>query len=85
MIILTNFFYFSADLLTNLSPRPLEFDPRKHKILNTELKRLYTALTRARTNVWIFDEDEECRFPMFDYFIKRNLVEVKDGKMQTIY
>ncbi|XP_065937835.1 uncharacterized protein [Magallana gigas] len=70
--------FIHSDISTNLYPRPLEFDPRKHKILNTELKRLYTALTRARTNVWIFDEDEECRLPMFDYFIKRNLVEVKD-------
>lgn len=79
------FFIITGDISTNLYPRPLEFDPRKHKILNTELQRLYTAVTRARTNVWIFDEDEECRLPMFDYFIKRNLVEVKDGKLQFFH
>lgn len=34
--------------------------------------------------MWIFDEDEKCSSPMFDYFLKRNLVEVKDGKKQII-
>jgi ATP-dependent exoDNAse (exonuclease V) alpha subunit len=43
--------------------------------LNTELKLLYTAITRARANVWIFDEDEESRAPMFYYFQQRKLVE----------
>ncbi|XP_056000419.1 uncharacterized protein LOC125653487 isoform X3 [Ostrea edulis] len=55
--------------------RALEFDQRKHKVLNTELKLLYTAITRARTNVWIFDEDDESRAPMFYYFQERGLVE----------
>ena len=56
--------------------RPLEFDSTKHKILNSELKQLYTALTRARVNVWIYDEDLENRAPMFDYFMRRGLVEL---------
>ncbi|XP_067665651.1 TPR and ankyrin repeat-containing protein 1-like [Haliotis asinina] len=55
-------------------PRPLNFDPNQHKVLNSELKHLYTALTRARVNVWIFDEDEEKRAPMFEYFKARKLV-----------
>ncbi|XP_053381233.1 TPR and ankyrin repeat-containing protein 1-like [Mercenaria mercenaria] len=55
-------------------PRPLDFDPNQHKILNYELKQLYTALTRARVNVWIFDEDLDKRGPMFEYFKARNLV-----------
>ena len=57
--------------------RPLEFDADRHNILISEFKFLYTALTRARVNVWLFDEDEEARAPMFEYFIKRGLVEVK--------
>ncbi|XP_070564892.1 LOW QUALITY PROTEIN: TPR and ankyrin repeat-containing protein 1-like [Ptychodera flava] len=56
--------------------RPLEFDHDKHKVLNSELKYLYTAVTRARVNVWIFDEDREKRAPMFEYFRKRKLVQV---------
>ena len=57
--------------------RPLEFDADRHNILISEFKFLYTALTRARVNVWLFDEDKEARAPMFEYFIKRGLVEVK--------
>ena len=62
--------------LTVCHSRPLEFDPEKHKVLNSELKYLYTAITRARVNVWFFDEDEETRAPVFEYFQKRGLVKV---------
>jgi len=50
-------------------------------VLNSELKYLYTALTRARVNVWIFDEDANARAPMFEYFRACHLVEVvtKEG------
>lgn len=34
--------------------------------------------------MWIFDEDEKSSSPMFDYFLKRNLVKLKDGKKQII-
>ncbi|XP_077978099.1 TPR and ankyrin repeat-containing protein 1-like [Glandiceps talaboti] len=57
-------------------PRSLDFDPNKHKVLNSELKYLYTAVTRARVNVWIFDEEPDKRAPMFEYFRKRKLVQV---------
>ena len=63
-----------SDLTT--SARPLEFDPDKHKVLNSEFKFLYTAITRARVNVWFFDEDEETRAPVFEYFQKLGLVRV---------
>ena len=56
--------------------RPLDFDPQKHKVLNSEFKYLYTAITRARVNVWFFDEDETNRSPMFEYFQMLGLVEV---------
>jgi hypothetical protein len=57
--------------------RPLEFNPDQHKILISEFKYLYTAVTRARVNVWLFDECEEARAPMFEYFQKRGVVDVK--------
>lgn len=63
-----------SDLTT--SARPLEFNPDKHKVLNSEFKFLYTAITRARVNVWFFDEDEETRAPVFEYFQKLGLVRV---------
>ncbi|XP_068717953.1 TPR and ankyrin repeat-containing protein 1-like [Montipora capricornis] len=56
--------------------RPLKFDPEKHKVLNSEFKYLYTAITRARVNVWFFDEDEDARAPVFEYFRRLELVKV---------
>ncbi|XP_061443726.1 TPR and ankyrin repeat-containing protein 1 isoform X2 [Rhineura floridana] len=47
-----------------------------YKMLNGELKQLYTAVTRARVNLWIFDENSDRRAPAFEYFIKRELVQV---------
>ncbi|PFX33387.1 TPR and ankyrin repeat-containing protein 1 [Stylophora pistillata] len=66
----------TEDSVTAQSSRPLEFDPDKHKVLNSELKYLYTAITRARVNVWFFDEDKESRAPMFEFFQKCDLVKV---------
>ncbi|NWS71047.1 TRNK1 protein, partial [Crotophaga sulcirostris] len=52
------------------------FNVEMYKMLNGELKQLYTAITRARVNLWIFDEDSDKRAPAFKYFIKRELVQV---------
>ena len=66
----------TEDNVTVHHSRPLEFDPEKHKVLNSEFKYLYTAITRARVNVWFFDEDKEARTPMFEYFRRLGLVKV---------
>ncbi|NWR55162.1 TRNK1 protein, partial [Bucorvus abyssinicus] len=52
------------------------FNVDMYKMLNGELKQLYTAITRARVNLWIFDEDRDKRAPAFKYFIKREFVRV---------
>ncbi|KFO94706.1 TPR and ankyrin repeat-containing protein 1, partial [Buceros rhinoceros silvestris] len=52
------------------------FNVDMYKMLNGELKQLYTAITRARVNLWIFDEDSDKRAPAFKYFIKREFVRV---------
>jgi len=65
----------------SVKPRPLEFDESKHMILLSELKYLYTALTRARINIWIYDEDKEVREPMFDFFRRRRLVSSVQGSI----
>ena len=57
-------------------PRSCRFDPKIHKSLNSELKYLYTAVTRAKCNLWIYDSDRKTRLPMFDYWHKRDLVKV---------
>ena len=59
-----------------IKSRPLPFNSEKHKILNSELKQLYTAVTRARAKVWFFDEDEENRRPVFEYFEQLGLADV---------
>ncbi|XP_071123075.1 TPR and ankyrin repeat-containing protein 1-like [Mytilus edulis] len=71
-------------LQTGYSSRPLTFDPKLHKVLNSELKQLYTAITRARVNVWIFDEDVEKRTPMFQYFTALGLVKTSIEKNFTV-
>ncbi|MBN3300841.1 TRNK1 protein, partial [Amia calva] len=56
--------------------RPLEFNADLHKMLNGELKQLYTAITRARVNLWLFDKNKEKRGPAFEYLIKGGYVQV---------
>ena len=58
------------------NPRKLVFDESTHKSLNAELKYLYTAITRAKCNLWIYDSDKNKRLPMFDYWSRRGLVKV---------
>ena len=49
--------------------RPLkEFNEQEHHIMCSELKQLYTAITRARVRVVIYDEDPVARAPLFYYF-----------------
>ena len=61
---------------TTKEPHSLEFDEKRHKSLSAELKYLYTAITRAKCNLWIYDSHKERRLPMFNYWYKRNLVKV---------
>ena len=69
--------YHGEDLNpSDVVSRPLCFNSDKHKILNSELKQLYTAVTRARAKVWFFDEDVDKRRPVFEYFQHLGLAEV---------
>ncbi|KAK1685246.1 hypothetical protein QYE76_046094 [Lolium multiflorum] len=54
-----------------------DFDRSKHYLLCSELKQLYVAITRTRQRLWICENtDDYCR-PMFDYWKKLCLVEVR--------
>ena len=57
-------------------PRSLEFNQTHHKSLNFELKYLYTAITRAKSNLWIYDSDEGKRLPIFHYWEQKGLVRI---------
>ena len=56
--------------------RPLEFCEHAHQLFCEELKNLYTAITRARVRVIIYDEDVKKRAPMFYYFQRLELVQI---------
>ncbi|CAK9141766.1 unnamed protein product [Ilex paraguariensis] len=53
------------------------FSNAKHNILCSELKQLYVAITRTRQRLWICENTEELSKPMFDYWKKRCLVQVR--------
>ena len=55
----------SGGALAIPAPRLVGFDRAKHGILEEELKQLYTAVTRARVRVAVYDADEEKRRPVF--------------------
>ncbi|GKA99426.1 UvrD-like helicase, ATP-binding domain, P-loop containing nucleoside triphosphate hydrolase, partial [Tanacetum coccineum] len=48
-----------------------------HNVLCSELKQLYVAITRTRQRLWICEHKEEMSKPMFDYWKKRGLVQVR--------
>ncbi|CAH9101363.1 unnamed protein product [Cuscuta europaea] len=54
------------------------FTEARHTILCSELKQLYVAVTRTRQRLWICERVEEFSKPMFDYWKKMGLVEVRD-------
>ena len=64
------------DLLDSTSPSFPHFNESKHNILCSELKQLYVAVTRTRQRLWIC-ENSELSKPMFDYWKKKCLVQVR--------
>ena len=63
--------------------RPLKFDERQHRCLNAELKYLYTAVTRAKCNLWIFDTDRVKHSPMYYCLLKKGLVRILSASDMT--
>ncbi|KAG2708633.1 hypothetical protein I3760_05G201500 [Carya illinoinensis] len=62
------------DLLDSTSPSTFS---TKHNVLCSELKQLYVAITRTRQRLWICENTEEFCKPMFDYWKKKHLVQVR--------
>ncbi|KAL6295349.1 hypothetical protein ACE6H2_003491 [Prunus campanulata] len=66
------------DLLDSTLPKCFpSFNEAKHNILCSELKQLYVAVTRTRQRLWICENVEELSKPMFDYWKKKCLVQVR--------
>lgn len=53
------------------------FSHSRHSILCSELKQLYVAITRTRQRLWICENTDELSKPMYDYWKKLCLVQVK--------
>ncbi|XP_056164570.1 uncharacterized protein LOC115681834 [Syzygium oleosum] len=53
------------------------FDDGKHNMLCSEMKHLYVAITRTRQRLWICENALEFSKPMFDYWKKKCLIQVK--------
>ncbi|KAF3432421.1 hypothetical protein FNV43_RR27161 [Rhamnella rubrinervis] len=64
------------DLLDSTSASFPHFNESKHNILCSELKQLYVAVTRTRQRLWICESSEHSK-PMFDYWKKKCLVQVR--------
>ncbi|KAM1846609.1 hypothetical protein ACFX14_011002 [Malus domestica] len=66
------------DLLDSTLPQRFQpFSEAKHNILCSELKQLYVAVTRTRQRLWVCENAEEISKPMFDYWKKKCLVQVR--------
>ncbi|XP_038701351.1 uncharacterized protein LOC119998175 isoform X2 [Tripterygium wilfordii] len=53
------------------------FTEAKHNVLCSELKQLYVAITRTRQRLWICENVEDHSKPMFDYWKKKCLIQVR--------
>ncbi|KAI8845353.1 P-loop containing nucleoside triphosphate hydrolase protein [Chytriomyces cf. hyalinus JEL632] len=65
-----------------------KFNAGKHNILSAELKILCTAVTRARSRLWVFEEDSKKSDPLFKIWHTKNLVVTSDdarsGKFSSL-
>ncbi|KAL6223346.1 hypothetical protein ACLB2K_006733 [Fragaria x ananassa] len=66
------------DLLDSTLPKKFpSFNEAKHNILFSELKQVYVAVTRTRQRLWVCETVHEHSKPMFDYWKKKCLVQVR--------
>ncbi|XP_062076348.1 uncharacterized protein LOC133781392 [Humulus lupulus] len=64
------------DLLDSTSLHFPLFNESKHRILLAELKQLHAAISCTKNRLWICDDTEFSK-PMFDYWMKKSLVQVQ--------
>ncbi|GJS35388.1 DNA helicase, UvrD/REP type, P-loop containing nucleoside triphosphate hydrolase [Tanacetum coccineum] len=64
------------DLLNSPTSLSSCFDMEKHAVLCSELKQLYVAITRTRQRLWLCESTGFSQ-PVYDYWKKLSLVEVK--------
>lgn len=66
------------DMLDATSPQSFpSFNEARHNLMCSELKQLYVAITRTRQRLWISENIEDLSRPMFDYWKRKCLVQVR--------
>ncbi|KAM7463331.1 hypothetical protein LguiA_031452 [Lonicera macranthoides] len=71
-------FMKEQELLDDSCPKSFpSFNEARHNILCSELKQLYVAITRTRQRLWICEDTEEFSKPIFDYWRRKGIVQVK--------
>lgn len=68
-------FVLQINFCCSFAAHPVTFDNEKDRILCSEFKMLYMAITRAKQNLWIFDESDR-RNPIEKYWTEQQLVTV---------
>ncbi|PRQ41350.1 putative uvrD-like Helicase, ATP-binding domain, P-loop containing nucleoside triphosphate hydrolase [Rosa chinensis] len=63
---------------STLPERFPSFDDAKHSMLCSELKQLYVAVSRTRQRLWIYENVEELSNPIFDYWKRQHLVQLRE-------
>lgn len=56
---------------------PLCFDEKIHIVLINELKEFYTAITRARSTLYFFEENSNLN-PLLKYFKSKEMIQIED-------
>ncbi|KAI3870778.1 hypothetical protein MKX03_006762 [Papaver bracteatum] len=66
------------ELFSSVEQKFPSFSKAKHKLLCSELKQLYVAITRTRQRLWICENIDEFSKPMYEYWKEQNLVQVRE-------
>ncbi|KAI3972839.1 hypothetical protein MKX01_019497 [Papaver californicum] len=66
------------ELFSSVEQKFPVFSKAKHKLLCSELKQLYVAITRTRQRLWICENIDEFSKPMYEYWKELNLVQVRE-------
>ncbi|KAG8875202.1 hypothetical protein FRB97_005339 [Tulasnella sp. 331] len=67
----------TRDASTSSSSSAGRFQEHQHRILQSELKSLYVAVTRAREHVWVWDESEKGE-DFVTFLLQRNYIELHE-------
>ncbi|MCL7045377.1 hypothetical protein MKW94_013410, partial [Papaver nudicaule] len=66
------------NLFSSVEQKFPNFSKAKHKLLCSELKQLYVAITRTRQRLWICENVDEFSKPMYEYWKEKSLVQVRE-------